>query len=95
MHPTRQWYSHLDVLFEALESSNEDEEFELDLAEALKALHSSDWNREFDPHGITGHDFSFPISKEFVIIFRRVTDRDGHGHPLLVHFYLKMIARRN
>ncbi|HEV2991561.1 MAG TPA: hypothetical protein VG759_24210 [Candidatus Angelobacter sp.] len=70
-----------------------DEGFESDLANALKTIQKSDFDTEFNPHGKSGHDFSFPINAEFLLVFRRETDRDAQGKPLLVHLYLKTIER--
>jgi hypothetical protein len=78
------------VLLEALEK---DEEFESDLAKALTTLQQSEFDKPFQRHGNFGSDFSLPINREFVLIFRRETDRDGQQHPIRVHFYLKTIER--
>jgi hypothetical protein len=70
-----------------------DENFKADLANALKNLEQSPWDKPFQQHGSSGHDFSCQINKEFLLVFKRETDRDSAGHPLLVHFYLKTIER--
>jgi hypothetical protein len=90
LHPTDRFYRHLDVLLEALDDN---EEFEADLANALKSLEKSSWDAPFKRHGLSGHDFACPINNEFLLVFRRETDRDAHGRPLLIHFYLKTIER--
>jgi hypothetical protein len=92
LHPTRRFYKHLDVLLDAL---GDDETFNDDLAKALKSLHESGWDRSFESHGNSGSDFSYPINSEFVLIFRRTTDRYDEGKPKLIHFYLKTIERRS
>jgi hypothetical protein len=81
----------LDVLLDAL---GDDDTFERNLGRALTGLQQSDYNRQFDRHGHSGYDFSFPIDEEFVLVFRRDTDRTGQGQPIRVHFYLKTIERR-
>ena len=90
LHPTPRFYRHLDVLLEAFE---EDDEFESDLANAVTTLQQSEFDRPFQRHCNFGSDFSYPINREFVLIFRRETDRDGQLHPIRVHFYLKTIER--
>ena len=78
------------LLAEALE---EEEYFETSLGNAIISLRNSDWDREFKSHGRSGYDFEFPINAEFVIVFKRVTDRNAQGEPQKVFFYLKTIER--
>ena len=70
--------------------------FETDVANALIALESCEWDKDrtnppLKPHGRSGRDFSYPINTEFVLIVRRDTDRVEHK-PRVVHLYLKTIA---
>jgi hypothetical protein len=92
LHPTDRFYLHLDVLLEALDDN---ERFGADLAKTLKTLEAYNWddNPSLKPHGKSGLEFSFPINDEFLLIFRRETDRNSEGKPSLAHFYLMTIER--
>jgi hypothetical protein len=92
LHPTREFYREFDILEEALDNHDS---FDQDLASAIKALAESGSDQSFQPHGYTGHDFSIPINHEFLLVFRRVTDRDANGKALLIHFYLEAIELIN
>lgn len=91
LHVTPRFTLHLDVILEAV-GIFELVHFKRDLANAVQFLESTpDW--PFQSHGYFGHDFSYPINEEFLLVFRMDTDRDAHGKPLLRHFYLKTIER--
>lgn len=82
------------MLLEGLDDGDGDGDlFPDELANALKNINEWGWDYPFASHGNSGHDFSFRINKEFLIVFRRNTDRTAKKTPLMVHFYLKTIER--
>jgi len=87
---TERFCEHLDILLQALD---EPEQFKRDLGSALKIIAESNWDRPYESRGHFGHDFSFPINDEFLLIFRIMTDRTAEGKPLKIRFELKTIER--
>ena len=76
-----------------LDALDDPAQFKLDLGHAVKTLAQAQYHDEFKPHGRSGNDFSHPINDELQIVFKRETERNAQGTPLLVHFYLKTIER--
>ncbi|MGD0182051.1 MAG: hypothetical protein ABSC15_19745 [Terriglobales bacterium] len=99
VHPTEEFDRALDAFFDEIEGSDPDseatlalvEEFEDELAAAITHLKQNP--HAVKPHGLSGLEFSSPISEAFSLIVMRATDRTGSGAPLNIHFYLLAIER--
>jgi hypothetical protein len=96
LHPTNTFFDHLDILEDAL-GARERDRFYNDLTHALNALKTDDWDQnevaaKIAPHGSSGRDFSYPINNEFLLVFRRDTDR-VEDKPVRIHLFLKTVER--
>ena len=96
LHPTSTFFDHLDILEDAL-GAREVDQFYSDLTRALKALKNNDWDKnevteKIKSHGSSGRDFSYPINHEFLLVFRRDTDR-VEDKPVRIHLFLKTVER--
>ena len=47
------------------------------------------------PYGLFGDSFQYSLNSNYVFTFKRVTDRESEGRPLVFHYFLKNLFRKN
>ena len=68
-------------------------------AQIVAALEAIRGEKAYDslpitPYGYYGDSFQYQLNSEYVLTFKRATDREPEGRPLLFHYYLKNLFRQ-
>jgi hypothetical protein len=90
IHPTKSFFNDLDTLAEA--SGPAGDQLVLLCVAAIGRLQREDLGLlPLKSYGVVGDSYIYKFAETHSFTFRVHTDRDGDGHPLKVHYYLKRI----
>jgi hypothetical protein len=90
IHPTKSFFNDLDTLAEA--SGPAGDQLVLFCVAAIGRLQREDLGLlPLKSYGVVGDSYIYKFAETHSFTFRVHTDRDGDGHPLKVHYYLKRI----